>query len=196
MNANAYPKSVELKEGLAQLRLISESDAEALALFVGSLNTHDLLFLPRDLTVAKVREAWLRSAESGGMQTVIALQGDAIVGCAAIAVDSHSWSPHVGELRVLVAPALREQGLGRLLIQESFILGISMDLSKLTARMTLDQDAAMEVFQDMGFKPEAMLKEHVEDREGKRHDLVILSHDVAQFEAQLQAYGVSEAFDD
>jgi L-amino acid N-acyltransferase YncA len=97
---------------------------------------------------------------------------------------------------VLVAPALREQGLGRLLIQESFILGISMDLSKLTARMTLDQDAAMEVFQDMGFKPEAMLKEHVEDREGERHDLVILSHDVAQFEAQLQAYGVSEAFDD
>jgi hypothetical protein len=34
----------------------------------------------------------------------------------------------------------------------------------------------------------------VKDRQGQAHDLVVLSNDVAQFEAQMRAYGVTEAF--
>jgi hypothetical protein len=37
------------------------------------------------------------------------------------------------------------------------------------------------------------LRDHVKDRRGEKHDLLILSHDVAAFQAQLDGYGVSEA---
>ena len=46
----------------------------------------------------------------------------------------------------------------------------------------------------MGFRSEALLRDHVRDREGVKHDLVILGHDVARFQAQMQAYGLTEAF--
>jgi hypothetical protein len=34
----------------------------------------------------------------------------------------------------------------------------------------------------------------VKDWQGVTHDLVVLSHDVARFEAQMRAYGMTEAF--
>ena len=67
----------------------------------------------------------------------------------------------VGELRTLVTPDARDIGLGRTLIQESFLIGLELELEKLTVRMTLDQDKAINVFEKMGFKTEALLRDHV-----------------------------------
>ena len=60
--------------------------------------------------------------------------------------------------------------------------------------MTTDQKAAISVFESMGFRAEALLRDHVCDQSGKRHDLVILSHNVAEFQAKLDQYGLSDAF--
>jgi len=60
--------------------------------------------------------------------------------------------------------------------------------------MTLDQKGAIATFEGLGFRPEALLRDQVKDREGNKHDLLVLSHEVARFESQLAAYGVSEAF--
>jgi len=104
-----------------------------------------------------------------------------------------SWSRHVGELRVLVGPALRGAGLGRQLIQESFLLALELELDKLCAQMTIDQRGAIAVFEELGFRAEALLRNHVKDRDGTSHDLAVLSHDVKAVDATLHAYGVSEA---
>ena len=45
----------------------------------------------------------------------------------------------------------------------------------------------------MGFRGEAMLRDHVRDSEGKVHDLAILSLDVARAEAQHGAFGFNDA---
>ena len=45
----------------------------------------------------------------------------------------------------------------------------------------------------MGFRGEALLREHVRDRDGNKHDIVVLGHNVAQVHAQLEAYGLPEA---
>jgi len=96
-------------------------------------------------------------------------------------------------LRVLVGPDARDIGLGRKLIQEAFLIGLDRGLEKLTARMTLDQDAAIRVFEEMGFKKEAMLTDQVKDRDGTKHDLLIMSQDVDGFFRQMQAYGLDQA---
>jgi RimJ/RimL family protein N-acetyltransferase len=117
-----------------------------------------------------------------------------MLGCTAVVRDEHGWSPHVGELRVLVAPAGRDRGLGRLLIQESFLIALSLGLEKLTAQMTPDQTAAIAVFEEMGFQAEALLRDHVRDNAGEKHDIVILSHDVERFQSQMQAYGMTDLY--
>ena len=74
------------------------------------------------------------------------------------------------------------------------MIPLDLGLEKLTVRMTLDQDRAITVFEEMGFKSEALLKDHVKDRAGKNHDLLVLSHDVAGVQSKMQAYGMDEAF--
>lgn len=84
-------------------------------------------------------------------------------------------------------------GLGQTLTREVFAIALDMELEKLMAQMTVDQRGAINVFEGLGFRAEALLKDHVKDRDGKKHDIVILSHDVARFETQMAAYGVTAA---
>ena len=188
-----YPRAVKLNGNTVQLTAMSGDDARALATFVKTLPAHDLTFVRRDITHPKVIAAWMRAVEEGGIVSLAAREGEALVGCTAIIVDALSWSRHVGELRVLVAPEWRGRGLGRVLIQECFALALGLGLSKLTVQMTVDQAAAIAVFEEIGFRAEAVLRDHVKDRDGQYHDLALLSHDVAAVQSRLEVYGVPEA---
>ena len=50
------------------------------------------------------------------------------------------------------------------------------------ARLTVDQQAAIAVFEGLGFHQEALLKGHVKDLEGRQHDLVVMSRMVEDFQ--------------
>jgi RimJ/RimL family protein N-acetyltransferase len=60
--------------------------------------------------------------------------------------------------------------------------------------MTLDQKGAIAVFEELGFRPEALLRDHVRDGDGVKHDITILGHDVERFHAQMEAYGLTDLF--
>ena len=194
-DSTRYPRTVEIKDGNAILDLMTpDAEAEVLT-FAKTLPPHDLLFLRRDITQPKVLSAWAAQLETGEITSLLARSEDGeVLGCTAVVRDEHSWSPHVGELRVLVAPAGKDRGLGRQLIQESFLIALGLGLEKLTAQMTPDQTGAINVFEEMGFTAEALLKEHVRDASGEKHDIVILSHDVQGFQSQMQAYGMTDLY--
>ena len=190
-----YPRTVEIKDGTATLTLMKpDVEAEVLA-FAQTLPPHDLLFLRRDITEPRVMAAWARQLETGEITSLLARdEAGQILGCTAVVTDEHSWSPHLGELRVLVAPAGKDRGLGRHLIQESFLIALGLGLEKLTAQMTPDQTGAIAVFEEMGFTAEALLKDHVVDQAGEKHDIVILSHDVQSFQSKMQAWGITDLY--
>ena len=77
-----------------------------------------------------------------------------------------------------VSPEFRGAGLGRTLIGQIFDVARSFGLKKLMANMTLDQRDAQNAFRRVGFVPEAVLADFVEDREGTMRDLVIMTYDV------------------
>ena len=189
-----YPRTLPHADGEIALRRMDAADADAVRAFARALPAHDLLFLPRDITQPKVMDAWVRAIARGDIDSVLAVRGGQVLGCAAVIRDPHSWSRHVAELRVLVEPALRGSGLGQQLAQEGCALAMEQGHEKVVAQMTVDQRGAIAVFQALGFRPEALLSKHVKDREGRAHDLVVLCQDVAQVEAQMRAYGVTEAF--
>jgi L-amino acid N-acyltransferase YncA len=188
-----YPRIVSVDGGTVTLRYMRPRDGEALLAFARSLPAHDLIFLRRDITQPAAIEHWTRGLEDGTIHTVLAEADGAVQGYAAIVSEELSWSPHVAELRVLVGEAMRGKGLGRLLTQEAFAIALGLGIEKMIAQMTLDQRGAIAVFEGMGFRPEALLRDHVRDREGNKHDLLVLSRDVVKFLAQMNAYGLSEA---
>jgi len=189
--AVSYPRTVSSGGDSFELRLMTPADRDAVLAFARELPSHDMLFLPRDIAQPKVLDAWIREVERGALTTLLAARGDAVVGCATIVREPLSWSPHVAELRIVVLPNVRGKGLGRVLSQDAYALAIPMGIEKFVAQMTADQAGAIAVFETMGYRAEALLRDHVRDRDGKKHDIVVLSHDVAAVEARLSAYGLT-----
>jgi RimJ/RimL family protein N-acetyltransferase len=190
----SYPRHVKTEAGDIEFRLMSRADETAVLAFAQKLPTHDLLFLPRNISQPKVLSAWVNEIERGAITSLLAIRDGKVVGCGTLVRDPHSWSPHVGEIRMVVSKDVRGQGVGRALSQETFALALGASgLEKLVAQMTVDQQAAIALFESLGFKAEALLRDQVRDIDGQTHDIVVLGHNIAQFGAQLEAYGVPGA---
>src|SRR5471032_3245784 len=189
----SHPRRVATAAGDTELRLMPQADEPAVLEFAQKLPVHDLLFLPRDISEPKVLAAWVKEIERGAITSLLAVKAGKVVGCGTIVRDPLSWSPHVGEIRNVVSPEVRGQGVGRALSQETFALALGGGLEKLLVQMTVDQTGAIAIFEGLGFKAEALLHDHVRDRDGKKHDIVVLAHNVAQVRAQMEAYGLPDA---
>jgi RimJ/RimL family protein N-acetyltransferase len=192
-DTHSYPRHVTTDAGDIEFHLMTRADEAAVLDFARNLPTHDLLFLPRNISEPKVLSAWINEIERGAITSLLAVKDGKVVGCGTLVRDLHSWSPHVGEIRMVVSLDVRGQGVGRALSQETFALALGAGLEKLSVQMTVDQRAAIALFESLGFKAEALLRDHVRDVDGKTHDIVVLGHNVAQVRAQLEAYGVPGA---
>jgi RimJ/RimL family protein N-acetyltransferase len=191
MNAeNATPLAGE--GGDVELCRLRDADAPDVLTFARRLDPHELLFLRRDIRQPKVVAAWLREIDAGQYDTVLAWRDGAVVGCGTLVRDPLSWSAHVAEIRVVIAKEVRGQGLGTRLIHEIFRMAITSGAEKIFAQMTTDQLGAIAVFEALGFRPEAVLRQHVKDQSGVAYDMVVLSVIVSEVESRLEAYGVAD----
>jgi L-amino acid N-acyltransferase YncA len=174
------------------LRQLDRTQIEAFLNFTQSLAEHDLLFLRTDITDPGIVADWMDNIDAGRIATIVAEREGRIYGYGSLHLSNAPWSQHVGELRVLISDEMRGKGLGRALTEAIFAQAIDKGIEKMVAQMTLDQRGAISTFEQLGFKPEALLRDHVKDRHGEKHDLLVYSHDVASFQSQMDAYGVSE----
>ena len=191
--ARTYPRHVRLDSGDIEFRLMSRADEANVLDFAKELPTHDLLFLPRKISQPKVLSAWINEIERGAITSLLAVKDGNVVGSGTLVRDPLSWSPHVGEIRMVISRDVRGLGVGRALSQETFALALGAGLEKLSVQMTVDQQAAIALFESLGFKAEALLRDHVRDINGRTHDIVVLGHNIAQFQAQMEAYGLPDA---
>jgi RimJ/RimL family protein N-acetyltransferase len=189
----SYPLHVATEAGDIEFRMMGPADEAAVLAFAQALPAHDLLFLPRNISEPRVLSAWVKEIERGAITSLLAVNDGKVVGCGTLVRDLHSWSPHVGEIRMVVSLDVRGQGVGRALSQETFALALGAGLEKFSVQMTIDQRGAIALFESLGFKAEALLRDHVRDVDGKKHDIVVLGHNVTQVRAQMEAYGLPDA---
>lgn len=173
----------------APVAIVSMADAgdATILRFVGKIPLHDLLFLDRDIREPKVLAAWRKAIERGSVCSLVAIADDEIVATTAVIREPLSWSAHVAEVRLLVLPDWRGKGVGRVLLEASIDRAVADGAAKLTGRMTPDQRGAITLFEESGFRGEALLRDHVRDANGNPHDLAILSLDVARELSRKQA---------
>jgi L-amino acid N-acyltransferase YncA len=174
-----YPRDVTLPNGKAvRLRLIGGDDRDAIVRFARSLPEDDLLFLRLDITEPHVVDEWLANVRRGDTSTVLACDGENIVGYASAHRTPARWTRRVAEVRLMIAPAYRRAGLGRTLATEIFDIARDAGVRKVTVQMTPDQAGARAVFERLGFTVEALLADWVEDRRGRTRDLLVMAHDI------------------
>ncbi len=176
-----YPWTTTLKNRQVTFRLMESQDREAILKFARELPENDLLFLSLDITDPTIVDGWISSIQNQQTLTVLAELDGRLVGFGSLSYNQLQWTRHLGEIRLLLNPEQRGLGLGKLMVNEVFVLAQEVGLSKLVAQMASDQRGAVQVFEHLGFKPEALLADHVIDRNDTTHDLIIMSYDVSGF---------------
>ena len=173
---------------LTGLRRIGAADIDLLVAMFAALPDRDRSFLEGPLdhdTVAR----W--PLDTSSSRWIAGTETDAH---GYLGVIPHAgWSSHVGELRLVVASGHRREGIGRALAHHGLLEGVALGLRKITVSVAAEKEGDIAMFTSIGFRPEALLEDQIRDRDGAFHDLVLLSHDVAQVGEDLSLVGVDEA---
>jgi ribosomal protein S18 acetylase RimI-like enzyme len=174
---------------LSGLRPLRPDDASLLVTFLRELPDGDRTFFKEGDDLATV-DYWCRNEYSG--RWVVEADDGKLRAYLAV-IPGVGWSSHVGELRLVVGADSRRLGLGRALARRGLLEAVRGGLSKIVVEVVADKQGDLEMFTSIGFDPEALLKNHIRDREGETRDLVILSHDVGSVRDSMHVLGIDEA---
>jgi L-amino acid N-acyltransferase YncA len=170
---------VKLADGTEILiRKMTRQDLEASLAFFESLFEEDRAYLRRDVANREVVEQRIREMESGSTRRLLAVVGDEIVADGALELSGEEWKRHVGELRLIIAPAYRRRGLGIRMARELFLLAASERVEEIVVRMMRPQKAARAIFRKLGFHREVVLPDYVRDQSGATQDMILMRCDL------------------
>ena len=156
-----------------QIREPSEADLDGLIAFFERVPESERTFFKEPATAALADDGRVV-----GYVAVVRLSG---------------WSDHVGEVRLVVDPEARGQGLGRGLARWALLQALEADLKKLTVEVVAEQEGAVSMFSGLGFQAEGLLRDHVRDRDGELRDLILLSHSVEDAWSAMETAGIDDA---
>lgn len=152
---------------------------QALLKFTQSLPASDLVFLRMDITQPDVVREWVENILRRRTITVLAEVNGEVVGYGNLHLSRLQWTRHIGEIRVLVGAKYRGLGLGETLANEMMKLARENGLLRVVAHIGSDQPRVRAMFERLGFHAEALLTDWLKDRNHQKHDLVIMSNEIA-----------------
>jgi RimJ/RimL family protein N-acetyltransferase len=171
-----------------EIRKLEASDAERLEAFLREVPEDDRTFFKEDLADPATIRAL--TAERRGVRLIALDEAGGIAGYLRV-LPGTGLESHVGEIRLVVAPARRRAGVGRDLARRALIEAVrELRLRKLFVEVVAEQEPAIQMFKKLGFTAEAILRDHLCDRAGTMRDLVLLCHFVDDNWAGLAGLGV------
>ena len=164
------------------------SDVQRLGELFSRLPAEDLTFVKED-TDAQALAAW---QSAPGWRWVARDGSDQLQGMIAL-IPLQGWSDHVGEVRLVVDTRARGAGVGRALANTALEAAARHGLRKVIVEVPADQQRVIDMFVQLGFTGEALLRDHFRDRDGELRDLVMLAYLRDQTLEAIVAMGVAEA---
>lgn len=180
MFEDVYPKTAALKDGRSiTLRLLARNDFDRLHAFFLALPEEDRIFLRHDVCDPDVVRKWTEQIDFERVIPLVAVDRDEIVGDGTLHMVSHGWMQHVANIRMVTARTHRRLGLGGLIARELVAIAEAKNIEKLQAEFIEDDVGAVKMFEAVGFKRLAVLKDMVRDIHGKERNLLVMLSNVA-----------------
>jgi ribosomal protein S18 acetylase RimI-like enzyme len=151
----------------------------------------DRTLVKEPVTELIVVEGWADDARA--MRFVARADGD-VVGYVSV-VPGVGWSRHVGELRLVVDPAVRRRGIGQRLARHALRVALEASLTKVVVEVVAVQDSTIALFTRLGFRAEALLEDQVQDPSGNYIDLIVLANRTDADWGLLATVGLDEQLD-
>jgi RimJ/RimL family protein N-acetyltransferase len=173
---DSYPKTILLRDRTDVIvRPLAQADKIALLNFFEGIPEEERFYLKENVASPAVIQSWTSDVDFRRVIPIVAVQGDQIVADATLHRSRAQARQHVGEIRVVVAPAYREIGLGGRLIRELLDIAAGLGLNKAMFELVADHEGpAIAAAASAGFREVAVLKDHVRDIWGNYHDLVLM----------------------
>ena len=160
----------------------------AVEAFLDHIPKGESTFFKEDITADGIVRRW---AVDTAARRTLAWDGEEVIGYTAV-IPGVGWSSHVGDVRLVVDPERRRSGIGHQLARRALIDALHAGLRKVVVEVVADQEAAIHLFTGLGFTPEAILSNHVRDRAGDVHDLMVLAHDVEDVQSVIATIGLGD----
>jgi L-amino acid N-acyltransferase YncA len=179
----AFPKQTTLRDGReVTVRLLSRDDEIALHDFFLDLPEEDRFFMKDQVASPAVIRRWIEEMNYDRALPLVAVSGGTIVGEGVLVRRRGDARSHVGEVRVTVTPAWRDQGLGTMLIRELCDIADDAELDKVLFEVVDDCESnAAEAARAMGFVSVGKIEGGARDIHGHLHDITILSMPLGKY---------------
>jgi L-amino acid N-acyltransferase YncA len=162
--------------------MTADDEAALLEFFLG-VPESERWFLKEDVTSPRVIHGWAESLDYKQALPLLAVSADGKVVADAVLVRRRGGSrAHVAELRIVVAPAFRERGLGVLLMRELCDIANDAGLERVVAEMVVgSEDDAIVAAEWMGFYKLATLEAMAKDLGGQHHDVQVMAMPLGRY---------------
>ena len=175
---------------VGDVRRLSHDEVPALRALLARLPEGERRWFKEDVLDPAVAEAWATDTRDPHL---LALDDGGRVVVYGAVRRGRGWSSHVGEMTLMVDPEMRRQGHGKAMARLVLLEALKAGMTKVVVELVADETAAIAMFGQLGFEPEALLRGHVRDRDGRLRDLVVLAHPVEENWGVLAATGVEDA---
>jgi ribosomal protein S18 acetylase RimI-like enzyme len=174
---------------VTRIEELEPSQLPALQAFLERVPEGERRWFKYDVLDPDVVAGWMRNE---GARHLVTLDAEGSVVAYGSVQPGQGWSSHVGEITLIVDPRFRGRGLARPLARRVLTEALRSGLEKVVVEVVADETSAVRLFTSLGFEPEALLRDHVRDREGHLRDLMILAHPVQDTWGVLAATGVED----
>lgn len=174
---SAYPKELSLRDGTAvSIRPLQPEDENALLEFFLTIPEDERFFLKEDVTSPAVIAEWVRHLDYRRALSLLAFADGKVVADAVLIRHRGNARSHVGEIRLVVAPAWRNRGLGSALIRQLCDIADDAALDKVLFEVVEDREKeALKAAEWLGFLRIATIEGAARDQQGHLHDIILLA---------------------
>ncbi len=174
---SAYPKELSLRDGSrVSIRPLQPEDENALLEFFLGIPEDERFFLKEDVTSPAAIAEWIGHLDYRRALPLLAYADGEVVADAVLIRRRGNARSHVGEIRLVVAPAWRNRGLGTALIRELCDIADNAGLETVLFEVVEDRaKEALKAAEWLGFLRIATIEGAARDQQGRLHDIILLT---------------------
>lgn len=172
----AFPRQAQLRNGTTvTMKPMEPGDKDKVMEFFLQVPEEDRYFLKEDVTSPKVIDGWASKMDYDRALPLLAWADGSVVADSVLVRSRAGARSHIGEVRVVVHPEWRNQGLGSALIHQLCDIAADAELDKVVMELVAERESdAIAAAERLGFLRSAVLPEYFKDQRGRKHDLVVM----------------------
>jgi RimJ/RimL family protein N-acetyltransferase len=166
-----------------RIRQADPSDADQLARLADAVSSEPegwLISIAGEWRSAGDERRYLKALRRYPHAAVFVAERDdgVIVGRLSVGRDPHPSSAHVADVGLMVAMSARRQGVGRALLEAAVGWARGVDIRKLELHVFPWNEAAIALYEAVGFEREGYRKKHYRRGDGEYVDAILMAYAV------------------